>query len=157
MKKAEYFLSKDLNLKFIFPKFIVVSQTLIVILETQKPSQYLIALIFFLVFFFFAGYTGKICEEETDPCESSPCQNGAKCVGNQTQFRCDCQMGYSGERCQHPMDLCSDSPCKHGICVPQPDGYKCFCRPGKYKYKTNKSSTGGFVVSEENRKKNVFL
>ncbi|EEB20489.1 hypothetical protein Phum_PHUM617470 [Pediculus humanus corporis] len=76
------------------------------------------------------SFTGKTCEERTDPCESSPCENGGKCSSNQTEFKCDCQTGYSGDRCQHPSDLCSESPCKHGICVSQPDGYKCFCRPG---------------------------
>ncbi|KAK6619712.1 hypothetical protein RUM43_012470 [Polyplax serrata] len=77
------------------------------------------------------GYKGKTCEERTDPCESSPCENGGKCSTNQTEFHCECPTGYAGERCQHPSELCSEGPCKNGICVPQPEsGYKCFCRPG---------------------------
>lgn len=34
-----------------------------------------------------AGYTGKNCQFETDPCSPSQCMNGGTCVGNSTHFR----------------------------------------------------------------------
>lgn len=77
------------------------------------------------------GYTGKTCEEESDPCGSKPCQNGATCHGNVTQFICECPKGFSGHRCQHNLNECESSPCVHGICIDQENGYKCFCQPGK--------------------------
>ncbi|XP_017777386.1 PREDICTED: delta and Notch-like epidermal growth factor-related receptor, partial [Nicrophorus vespilloides] len=76
------------------------------------------------------GFTGKICEEETDPCTSMPCQNGAKCIGNATAFLCECPRGYTGVLCQHNLNECESSPCVNGICVSHDDGYKCFCQPG---------------------------
>ncbi|XP_077294569.1 delta and Notch-like EGF repeat containing weary [Arctopsyche grandis] len=76
------------------------------------------------------GYTGKNCQEEVDPCSSSPCQNGATCSGNMSLFRCDCPRGFAGLLCQHALNECESSPCVHGICVDQEDGYKCYCQPG---------------------------
>jgi hypothetical protein len=78
-----------------------------------------------------SGYTGKTCQEETDPCASSPCQNAGTCARNGTQFRCDCGPGFGGPLCQHNLNECVSSPCVHGICVDQQDGYRCFCQPGK--------------------------
>ncbi|XP_065165805.1 delta and Notch-like epidermal growth factor-related receptor isoform X2 [Atheta coriaria] len=95
------------------------------------------------------GYTGKTCEEETDPCTSMPCQNGANCTstaGNATAFRCECPRGFAGAHCQHNLNECESSPCVHGICVAQEDGYKCFCQPGytgslcEYEYNECESS-----------------
>uniref|UniRef100_A0A1B6D591 EGF-like domain-containing protein n=1 Tax=Clastoptera arizonana TaxID=38151 RepID=A0A1B6D591_9HEMI len=79
------------------------------------------------------GFTGKVCEDTSDPCGSGPCQNGATCSpSNLTaqQFRCDCKPGFSGPLCQQNLDQCMSSPCQHGICVDQRDGYRCYCQPG---------------------------
>lgn len=84
------------------------------------------------VFRFVSGYAGKTCEKETDPCASTPCQNGATCSGNVTQFLCQCPKGFSGPLCQHNLNVCESSPCVHGICVDQEDGYKCFCQQGEF-------------------------
>jgi hypothetical protein len=78
-----------------------------------------------------SGYAGKTCQEETDPCTSSPCQNSGTCARNGTQFRCDCGPGFGGPLCQHNLNECMSSPCVHGICVDQQDGYRCFCQPGQ--------------------------
>ncbi|XP_069704556.1 delta and Notch-like epidermal growth factor-related receptor isoform X2 [Periplaneta americana] len=92
------------------------------------------------------GFAGKTCQEETDPCASSPCQNGGSCARNGTQFRCDCGPGFGGPQCQHNLDECVSSPCVHGICVDQQDGYRCFCQPGfagqhcEYEYNECESS-----------------
>uniref|UniRef100_A0A182NNU7 EGF-like domain-containing protein n=1 Tax=Anopheles dirus TaxID=7168 RepID=A0A182NNU7_9DIPT len=77
-----------------------------------------------------AGYTGKNCQFESDPCNPSQCLNGGTCVGNSTHFRCDCTSGYTGPLCQHNLNECESSPCVHGICVDQEDGFRCFCQPG---------------------------
>ncbi|BES92452.1 Delta-like protein [Nesidiocoris tenuis] len=79
------------------------------------------------------GFTGKICEDTSDPCEAGPCKNGGRCrPSNETayQFKCSCPPGYNGQFCQHAQDMCSSNPCKRGICVDQHDGYRCFCQPG---------------------------
>lgn len=92
------------------------------------------------------GYTGKTCEEETDPCTSMPCQNGATCMGNVTQFRCTCAKGFSGSQCQHNLNECESSPCVHGICMDQEEGFKCYCEQGytgahcEYEYNECESS-----------------
>lgn len=61
-----------------------------------------------------------------------PCQNGATCTGNVTQFKCECPAGFTGSLCQHSHHDCKSSPCVSGICVDEEDGYKCFCQPGKW-------------------------
>lgn len=76
------------------------------------------------------GYTGKTCEHATNPCDSSPCHNGATCSDNSTHFRCTCAPGYTGPLCEQNVDECASSPCVHGICVDQEDGFQCFCQPG---------------------------
>jgi len=37
--------------------------------------------------FVFAGYAGKNCQYESDPCNPAECMNGGSCVGNSTHFR----------------------------------------------------------------------
>ncbi|KAI9583891.1 hypothetical protein GQX74_010226 [Glossina fuscipes] len=76
-----------------------------------------------------AGYTGKNCQYELDPCNPAECMNGGSCVGNSTHFRCDCTAGFTGPLCQHSLNECESSPCFHGICVDQEDGFRCFCQP----------------------------
>ncbi|CAB3384122.1 Hypothetical predicted protein [Cloeon dipterum] len=92
------------------------------------------------------GYTGKVCEQQADPCDSSPCLNGGTCGGNATHFECACAAGFVGQLCQHNRDECASAPCVHGICVDQEDGYRCFCQPGfagehcEYEYNECESS-----------------
>ncbi|KAE8573709.1 fibropellin-1 isoform A, partial [Halyomorpha halys] len=79
------------------------------------------------------GFTGKVCEDTSDPCESGPCQHGGTCrPSNETanQFKCICPPGFTGPHCQTQLDACSSAPCRHGICVDQKEGYRCFCQPG---------------------------
>nr|XP_018906103.1 PREDICTED: neurogenic locus protein delta-like [Bemisia tabaci] len=79
------------------------------------------------------GFTGKVCEDTSDPCQSGPCQNGGTCsTSNETaaQFKCSCPPGFKGPLCQHGSNHCASSPCVNGICVGQRDGYRCFCQPG---------------------------
>ncbi|KAL1115776.1 hypothetical protein AAG570_006066 [Ranatra chinensis] len=79
------------------------------------------------------GFTGKICEDTSDPCESGPCQYGGTCrSSNETaaQFKCDCPAGRAGPLCQHSANACVSAPCQHGICITEGDSYRCFCQPG---------------------------
>jgi len=84
-----------------------------------------------IVIYLQAGFTGKTCELQADPCDSSPCLNSGTCAGNATHFECACAAGFVGQLCQHNRDECASAPCIHGICVDQEDGYRCFCQPGK--------------------------
>ncbi|XP_073993145.1 uncharacterized protein isoform X3 [Rhodnius prolixus] len=79
------------------------------------------------------GFTGKVCEDTSNPCESGPCHHGGKCKpSNETaqQYKCICPPGFTGPQCQNSIDACASSPCRHGICIDQRDSYKCFCQPG---------------------------
>ena len=35
-----------------------------------------------------------------DPCKSSPCANGGKCINSGDGFKCECPEHYEGETCQ---------------------------------------------------------
>ena len=42
---------------------------------------------------FFLGYTGRLCEEDIDECQSNPCQNGGVCEDLISKFKCNCIPG----------------------------------------------------------------
>lgn len=74
-------------------------------------------------------FTGKNCQEDRDPCSSSPCLFGGKCrdegFGNYT---CECPARMSGRRCDFGR-FCLPNPCRHsGVCEEGDDGPICMCR-----------------------------
>lgn len=84
------------------------------------------------------------CEVESNPCISSPCNNGGTCMPGQngTSFQCACANGWSGLNCERsPIHgACASQPCINGICIeqiqsdgaPNSEEYRCFCQPGKF-------------------------
>lgn len=46
------------------------------------------------------GLVAGCWEEEMNPCESSPCENGGVCVRGWDRYECDCASGYEGGNCE---------------------------------------------------------
>ncbi|CAF4267610.1 unnamed protein product, partial [Rotaria magnacalcarata] len=74
-------------------------------------------------------YTGSSCEINLNPCDYSPCRNGAQCnlLGNIT-FNCTCPIGYTGQYCDIQIDHCTSQPCQNnGVCINTITGFTCIC------------------------------
>ena len=42
----------------------------------------------------------KICRTDLDECESSPCQNGGRCVDHYKEYECVCPDKFTGTNCE---------------------------------------------------------
>ena len=42
----------------------------------------------------------SICVAFTDPCNSSPCNNGGFCKKKKKEYACICKDGYTGNHCE---------------------------------------------------------
>ncbi|XP_072030818.1 uncharacterized protein [Amphiura filiformis] len=77
-----------------------------------------------------APYVGTHCER-SDPCASSPCQNGASCFRSwrDEQFICQCPIGFGGTYCQEITNNCLSDPCQNGgTCFNGgANGFVCIC------------------------------
>ena len=73
-------------------------------------------------------FSGSTCEYDLDPCSSSPCLHGAKCVNLKNDYHCECPAKLSGKRC-HYGQYCNPNPCQNnGICEEGSNGPICKCR-----------------------------
>ena len=50
----------------------------------------------------------------TDPCESSPCKNGGKCISENGEWKCDCTSQYFGLNCEYERNPCQYVKCLNG-------------------------------------------
>lgn len=88
----------------------------------------------------------------SDPCLTSPCQNGAMCNKNiyisqdvavlesmavifvspqKEILNCTCRAGFTGSLCEEDINECEMSPCENkGKCVNTPGGFYCQCQSG---------------------------
>lgn len=83
------------------------------------------------------GYSGDLCETNTNDCDPNPCANGGVCSDEVNGFSCDCTgTGYLGATCSVGSNSCvPTSPCEHGICVPPVgggSGFTCDCTATGY-------------------------
>ena len=79
------------------------------------------------------GFSGRKCELRQNPCDPTPCHNGATCSRQGSDFHCTCPSGFQGKRCdQERSRACEQAPCRNGgSCQETPEGaYFCLCRPG---------------------------
>ena len=74
---------------------------------------------------------GDTCEQDTRPCASNPCANGANCTNEGDNYMCHCSAVFSGKNCDQGF-RCNRLPCKNGgSCQEKKDGSAiCLCSPG---------------------------
>lgn len=81
-----------------------------------------------------AGFTGAQCQNNTDDCINSNCQNGATCVDGANTYTCECKPGYSGSKCATDIDDCNPptgNPCRNGgTCIDGVNDFTCKCKEG---------------------------
>ncbi|KAF7223337.1 protein crumbs homolog 1 isoform X2 [Nothobranchius furzeri] len=72
-------------------------------------------------------WTGSLCQNPTDYCNSSPCIFG-NCASLPEGFRCECDPGFTGEQCEVEEDVCENSSCSNGsTCLKGFQSYTCLC------------------------------
>ncbi|XP_046905467.1 protein crumbs homolog 1 [Hypomesus transpacificus] len=88
-----------------------------------------------------SGTTGTLCQEITQQCEDSPCQNAGLCVSRVGGYGCICPPGgpegphYGGQNCSELLVGCEGHECQNqASCEPfftdGIHGYSCSCPPG---------------------------
>lgn len=78
-----------------------------------------------------AGFSGALCETDSDDCSPSLCLNGSTCTDALDSFSCTCASGFSGTLCETNIDDCSPNPCENdGFCDDGVDSFACICAQG---------------------------
>eukprot|EP00057_Strongylocentrotus_purpuratus_P017149 XP_011671623.1 PREDICTED: fibropellin-1 isoform X6 [Strongylocentrotus purpuratus] len=77
------------------------------------------------------GFTGTMCETNTNECASTPCMNGGVCTDAVNSFTCSCADGYTGTLCGTDINDCLNTPCMNGgACTDGVDSFTCVCVAG---------------------------
>ena len=79
------------------------------------------------------GFTGPLCEENTDKCIGVSCKNRGQCVDEVKSFYCECSPGFTGQLCEFEIDIddCIGITCgSRGRCVDGIMNFSCVCDPG---------------------------
>lgn len=72
-------------------------------------------------------WTGSLCQDQTDTCNSHLCVNG-NCTNLSEGYKCECEPGFTGEQCEVEMDMCENSSCNYGAtCLKSFQSYTCLC------------------------------
>ncbi|MED6231961.1 hypothetical protein ATANTOWER_015887 [Ataeniobius toweri] len=72
-------------------------------------------------------WTGSLCQDQTDTCNSHPCVYGT-CTNLPKGFKCECEVGFTGEQCEVEVDMCENSSCSYGAtCLKGFQSYTCLC------------------------------
>lgn len=85
----------------------------------------------------FSCFTGDLCEEDLNECDSSPCLNNGTCLDVVNGYFCSCRPGYSGDHCEIDEAVCNstnEARCNNGgVCEEGPgDSFTCNCLPGEH-------------------------
>jgi Notch-like protein len=60
---------------------------------------------------------GGKCNQQIDPCDSSPCYNNATCINHGNGLECQCPSNWKGTHCNEDIDECKYHPCENnGVC-----------------------------------------
>ncbi|XP_048845380.1 protein crumbs homolog 1-like [Brienomyrus brachyistius] len=84
---------------------------------------------------------GASCDNDTDVCDSNPCQNGGSCEKSFSSYTCHCSnenqngIRYGGPNCTEALVGCRGHQCRNeGTCFPflsdELHGYQCLCPGG---------------------------
>jgi Notch-like protein len=62
----------------------------------------------------FPGYSGPLCQFNTNECASNPCQFGGTCTDSINGYSCACLPGTNGTMCEVNFNDCASNPCQNG-------------------------------------------
>ncbi|GAU98557.1 hypothetical protein RvY_09686-2 [Ramazzottius varieornatus] len=76
-----------------------------------------------------ARFLGTFCENDSNPCASSPCLQGSCTNRLPNDYHCACPSGLTGKRCEYGR-YCNPNPCANGGCEEGTIGPICQCFSG---------------------------